>query len=441
MDDTGMTFPTLKVAEIVSCSDELRVPLTQDDIKNPQPNVIKKVLELYLEMFLQLNIAEIQQPTFEAMMVEFPQLHEASVPTLVSSTAMKYMMNACGVMDFSMQDIVNPESKRIKKLLSALINFAKFREMQMSSVDQLLEERDMLTAEALELQQINDERTGTIEEIRAAQEADAPKVAALEAQCEALSNQIAQLNDAQAGIQSELLVMKNEITNASDETAKVIFEIQAKQQTTNQLGSKIVQSPERIKKEIVEMNHAVEREQKNLVGSERRVRELTLRVEGVTQIDGDVERGIKELTEVASEIGRLKKTRAETAQASDSTLAEKGTLKEITALEAQLKRQIDMVSDRMMSLSSQYGMKQEAGEQSILKAQRERDNLASDKSKAKELTTQNQKASMASRERLRELETQHTAEMATLRKEHTSLLGQIENYHRELELAMVVTAH
>ena len=57
------------------------------------------------------------------------------------------------------------------------------------------------------------------------------------------------------------------------------------------------------------MNHAVEREQKNLVGSERRVRELTLRVEGVTQIDGDVERGIKELTEVASEIGRLKKTR------------------------------------------------------------------------------------------------------------------------------------
>lgn len=58
-----------------------------------------------------------RQPTFEAMMVEFPQLHEASVPTLVSSTAMKYMMNACGVMDFSMQDIVNPESKRIKKLV------------------------------------------------------------------------------------------------------------------------------------------------------------------------------------------------------------------------------------------------------------------------------------------------------------------------------------
>ena len=44
-------------------------------------------------------------------------------------------------------------------------------------------------------------------------------------------------------------------------------------------------------------------------------------------------------------------------------------------------------------------MKQEAGEQSILKAQRERDTLASDKAKAKDLTTQNQKASMASRER------------------------------------------
>ena len=46
---------------------------------------------------------------------------------------------------------------------------------------------------------------------------------------------------------------------------------------------------------------------------------------------------------------------ADMAQSSDSTLAAKGSLKEISALEAQLKRQIDMVSDRMMSLSSQYG--------------------------------------------------------------------------------------
>ena len=46
----------------------------------------------------------------------------------------------------------------------------------------LIRHADTLTAEALELQQINDERAGTIEEIRAAQEADAPKVAALEAQ-------------------------------------------------------------------------------------------------------------------------------------------------------------------------------------------------------------------------------------------------------------------
>ena len=50
-------------------------------------------------------------------------------------------------------------------------------------------------------------------------------------------------------------------------------------------------------------------------------------------------------------------------------------------------------------------------------------------------------STIAASKGLRELETQHTAEMATLRKEHTSLLGQIENYHRELELAMVATAH
>ena len=36
MAEPEMTFPTLKNAEIVSCSQELHVPIALDDIKNPE---------------------------------------------------------------------------------------------------------------------------------------------------------------------------------------------------------------------------------------------------------------------------------------------------------------------------------------------------------------------------------------------------------------------
>lgn len=65
-----------------------RVPVTENDIKNPQPQVIRKVFEMYLEMFLDLKSDDIQQPTFEAMMIDYPQLHEDSVPHLVKNAAL-----------------------------------------------------------------------------------------------------------------------------------------------------------------------------------------------------------------------------------------------------------------------------------------------------------------------------------------------------------------
>lgn len=38
------------------------------------------------------------------------------------------MLFACGVYDFSFRDLFSPDPKRVRRHLSALINFAKFRE-------------------------------------------------------------------------------------------------------------------------------------------------------------------------------------------------------------------------------------------------------------------------------------------------------------------------
>ncbi len=48
------------------------------------------------------------QPTFKTMMLEYPELHEESVSNLVMLGGLTRMMRACGIRDFSMQDIMAP---------------------------------------------------------------------------------------------------------------------------------------------------------------------------------------------------------------------------------------------------------------------------------------------------------------------------------------------
>jgi len=48
-------------------------------------------------------------------------------------------MTQVGIDDFSIRDLIKPEVLRVKKILSAIINFARFREEQLSVFDKYTE--------------------------------------------------------------------------------------------------------------------------------------------------------------------------------------------------------------------------------------------------------------------------------------------------------------
>lgn len=53
-----------------------------------QPAVVQKIFEAYLEMFLSVKADTIKQPSFDAMMLDYPEIHEDSFPKLVMMAAM-----------------------------------------------------------------------------------------------------------------------------------------------------------------------------------------------------------------------------------------------------------------------------------------------------------------------------------------------------------------
>ena len=82
------SFPILKVNEILCCLNELSIGAVEDDLKKPQPLKVQMIYSQFIELLLNEKREDMAQPAFSGMQeLEYPELHEESVPTIGFFTA------------------------------------------------------------------------------------------------------------------------------------------------------------------------------------------------------------------------------------------------------------------------------------------------------------------------------------------------------------------
>ena len=70
-----------------------------------------------------------------ADVLEFPELYEDAIGNLKFTRRLFDLMRRCGVPDFTLRDLTKPEYTRTRRNVSAVINFAKFREEQVAKYE------------------------------------------------------------------------------------------------------------------------------------------------------------------------------------------------------------------------------------------------------------------------------------------------------------------
>ena len=120
-------------------------------------------------------------------------------------------MNTVGVKDFTMIDLIKPESKRLRRHISAVINFAKFREERLVHGVELTQEVDTLAAKK---QQAEDENERLVNELRAAtavREQEAPEESRLKEENEGLATTVQEAFNQQTAVHEDSLRLKQEL--------------------------------------------------------------------------------------------------------------------------------------------------------------------------------------------------------------------------------------
>lgn len=306
---TTFSFLLIKIPEIIMCLSELGISICEDELTHPENHreSVRRILEHLAEIFTGISRDEIIQPAFSGLsMLNYPELHEDSIPVLNSFRVCNKLMEVCGISDFSVKDLLMPTTKRLVKILSGIINYAKFREERLNVIADLNDHREETMQRLTQAREANEKLNFTLQKLREKNKEDEKVIIEVDKECKAIKNKINILNEKQAEMRDESTRLKSlgaKLKESSLEKSKKIKELQElKENYSNQ----IVTSPQKFKKQMADVNLSLQNENRDIKAIEKNSREFSAWIESVDQSLSDVNAALSAVQELKVETDRNK---------------------------------------------------------------------------------------------------------------------------------------
>lgn len=130
-------FPVLDLEELVICLQSCDFALaTQENIARPTSDYMvtlyKQIIENFMGISVESLLSSSNQETGENYFQdENENIYSDTLNVLVLNKICFKFFENIGVQDFNMTDLYKPEAQRTQRLLSAVVNYARFREERM----------------------------------------------------------------------------------------------------------------------------------------------------------------------------------------------------------------------------------------------------------------------------------------------------------------------
>ena len=350
------SFPILKTNDIILCLNELGLTVAEEELLHPEKHKdqIRRVYEYLTEYCTGTTREEMAQPVFCGLnKLTYPELHEESIHQINSFRACQKMLEVCGISDFTIKDFMTPNAKRLRKQLSGILNFGKFREERYTLLTELTSERDSVLSNYTSAKRKNEELTQKLAMLQEHTKEEAEVMTQIENDCKSIEATINDLNHKQAELREEIADLKDDNTKLKDTLSAHNVQLEELTHNKKKLQGQIVNSPERFRKQIQDVAQSLTTEQQTIRSLERKHRELqawTLHVdESVSLINSAQD----SLNEVQVEANKHKSSSAE-LDSRRQKAANTGDLLQNTEMQVQqLTRQTSRAEEKLNLIRKQ----------------------------------------------------------------------------------------
>ncbi|KAI9596292.1 Nuf2 family-domain-containing protein [Syncephalis fuscata] len=282
-------FPTLKTQEILTCLHELQIPFSEDDLQRPSHMRMMSVYESICYVFMGVSREDIVSIDKFTSNMSYPDLYQNALVSMSFYRYLSRFMQAIGIDDFGFKDLAKPEPGRVRRIMSAVINFAKFREERMDVLDQFtIKSEELLDQHAL-LQQQNEQLKEHLKSIKIQQERELAQVQKLEEEKSGIQSELREMNKQQTRLNAEIEEQKQEKGQLSDKMTSAQFELIEVKQEIGRLQARIVPSPEKLQELIDKLNADLVNTRQKISVEELKAHEFQSRISNIQYLAQDVE--------------------------------------------------------------------------------------------------------------------------------------------------------
>ncbi|CAO2823346.1 unnamed protein product [Amaranthus hypochondriacus] len=248
------TLPVLTHQEIASILAEFQiVNLSGNELINPTPNF---VFNLYSSLLSHLDSLQddSNQVDFAALeRFENPDLHGDAIRGVNLCSKINEVLIAieCPI-NFTLTDLIRPDSNRTLKFLSAIINFFLHKDSKLGMLRPYAEELGVLEDERKQRETTILQLKEEIAVFKEAREREKPQALEVEAKVKELQEKLDNLNSLQLNLKKERQAMKEKAQEMENSVRKLDFELIQASQENAILSSKIVSSPEKLQRALEE---------------------------------------------------------------------------------------------------------------------------------------------------------------------------------------------
>ncbi|KIO13148.1 hypothetical protein M404DRAFT_992722 [Pisolithus tinctorius Marx 270] len=427
----------MPIPEIMTALSEWGLSVSTEQLVRPSSDFVMGVYSACLEQVTGLSSGALQESIQSAL----ASMEDSNTDLYSASVAHNFMLyhltrfaNAARIMDFSSKDLYNPEPERTRFILSAFINFVKFAEQCTPFTSGLrdksitvMEEREQVAQELAAVQH-------KLSALKAQRAKDEPKCEELRTENAAITAHLMVTKETTQKVVKEIEALKVEKASVLSKKDNVNNETTLLLDRISRTRSRIVQSPERIKRNITTMGAATIEDKKVISQNEAKARALQTKISALSNIEIDLRACVEQLQTTEKEVQLLEASQKELADVKDSMDYKKVERSELQMKKERVHRQLANAQEKLERAQRHAEEKRHASQQTIERLQREYEQMDVER-------RENDKQVEELRKEADEIETKMVEHLKKSEAELNELLAEYWKLRHETEVYMETLAN
>eukprot|EP00904_Undaria_pinnatifida_P007283 jgi/Undpi1/3685/HiC_scaffold_16.g07055.m1 len=361
--DVGYSFPVLNSKQIVGYLSDVHIHVSEEVLSDPKQHAsqVSMVFEKLVETTMGVTKEEMSQPAFAGLgCLSNPELHDDNITFLALFRNVCKMMKISKIDDFALKDMSDPTRPRLRRQLSAAINFVRFREEKEGMYQEWMARKKRVAEAAKASKLRNIKLNDDLEDVQSRMAEKKKAIEDIALKSKAVKEETADLSHSCSVVREEGAQLKKANFAAKDKVASSMAALKQAEIEKERLQGQVVNSPQRILREVADQQQALDQELADVQSELQNTQKLQQSVVVLGRAKRELVKAAASIEEAGTELSKQESAHKEVKSTQRKIVEKKEEYAARASEISENQRRLIRLEEKLFHLQKQAAFKTEA---------------------------------------------------------------------------------